>query len=99
MILSAAFVMAGSVCYLERSRDILVFRPRARDSSTSLGMTEQIAGYASHGSREDQSFAESSRPSQRWLSRNRDVHRADFALLRDQDRAALWQTTNRVSVR
>ena len=39
--------------HVGRSRDISVFRPRARDSSTSLGMTEQIAGYASHCSRED----------------------------------------------
>ena len=45
--------------------------------------------YASPRSREDQSFAESSRPAQRWLSRNRDVDRADFALRRDQDRTAL----------
>src|SRR5262245_49338698 len=66
--------------HVERSRDMSVFRPRARDSSTSLRMTEQIARYANPRTREDQSFTESSWPSQRWLSRNRDFHRADFAL-------------------
>src|SRR4051812_25731791 len=55
-------------CHGRRRRDISVLRPRARDSSTSLGMTEQIAGNASHGSSEDQSFAESSRSPQRWFS-------------------------------
>src|SRR5882757_8964749 len=49
------------LCHFKRSRDISVFRSTIRDSSTSLGMTEQIPGYASHRSREDQSFAESPR--------------------------------------
>src|SRR5262249_9048665 len=58
----------SSVCHVERSRDISVFRPTARDSSTSLGMTEQIAGYASPRTCEDQFINENSRPPQRRLS-------------------------------
>src|SRR5260370_416089 len=56
------------VCHVERSRDISVFRLTARDSSTSLGMTEQIAQYASPCTREDQSFTEDPWPTQRWFS-------------------------------
>jgi hypothetical protein len=39
------------VCHVERIRDISASRPTTRDSSTSLGMTEQIARYASPRSR------------------------------------------------
>src|SRR6266481_3574193 len=56
------------VCHSERSPDISVFRPPARDSSTSLGMTEQIAGYASPRACEDQFITENSRPAQRRVS-------------------------------
>src|SRR6266513_3451402 len=71
----ALFVMSSGV---ETSQYL---QPTARDSSTSLGMTEQIArNHASFRSCEDQSVAKNSRPAKRWLPRTRHAHCADFAL-------------------
>src|SRR4029434_10951481 len=90
MIFSAVFVILSSNL---SCRTI-------RDSSTSLGMTEQIArNYANPRSREDKPFAENSRPAERWLPRTRYAHRADFALRRDQNREKGVGKRNQLSLR
>src|SRR5439155_15571392 len=89
MILSATLVIpAATLSCRARSPATAgyFFRRPIRDSSTSLGMTEQIAGnYASPRSCEDQSFAENSRRAERWFPRTRYAHHADFDLRTDQN--------------
>src|SRR4029077_16880866 len=97
-------------CHVERSRlpsrsftrssgDISqYFQPTARDSSTSLGMTEQIANDASLRACENQSFAENSWSARRRLSRNRNGHRAHYAMRRDRNREERQQQRDRISL-
>ena len=60
-------VKSRHLCVSTKSKRFLDF---ARNDRANCRLCKSGAG-------EDQSFAESSRPSQRWLSRNRNVHRAD----------------------